>query len=127
MAFLTLIAIHPKNYARPILSFKARSTTFYAEFDSSFKGLGVVILTITNQVWTTYRVISIDTPYLLYDNCSYQNTMELTAMVFAVCVIRSLGHSDLGVDLSETVIQHYPGENMKDLAEVIVLLELFFL
>jgi hypothetical protein len=97
-AFLMLIAIHPEKYARPILSFKARPTTFYVEFDASLEGLGVVISTITNQVWTTYRVISIDTPYLLDGNSSYQNTMEFTAMVFAVCVIRSLGHSDMGVD-----------------------------
>jgi len=98
-SFLVLIAIHPEVYARPILSFKYQPTSFRVEFDASLEGLGIVISTMQNQCWVTYRALSIDTPYILEGNSGFQNTMEFTAIVFAICLIRSLGHYDIGIEL----------------------------
>ena len=97
-AFLMLIAVYPEKYARPILSFKSRPTIFRVEFDASLEGLGIVISINENMSWTTFRAVSVDTPYLLKGDSSYQNTMEFMAMVLAVCLIRSLGFYDLGID-----------------------------
>lgn len=97
-SFLVLLAIHPDRYSRPIFSFKSKPTTFFVEFDASLEGLGIVISFIKNNTPTTYRVASIDTPFLLLGDSSYQNTMEFMAMVFSTCLVRYLGHRDVGID-----------------------------
>jgi len=107
-AFLMLVAIHPEEYSRPLLSFRVVPTTFYVEFDASLEGLGIVISTMINQRRTIYRAVSIDTPYQLKGDSSHQNTMEFMAIVFALCLLRSLGHCNVGVE--------YMGDSMSALS-----------
>jgi len=97
-SFLVLTAVHPVTYSRPILSFKTSPSYSRVEFDASLTGLAIVSSSVQNHTLSIYRVASADTPDSLKSNSGYQNSMEFIAMLFAICLIYSLGNSDTGVD-----------------------------
>jgi len=107
-AFFILIAIKPEHFARPILSFKTFSSLFRVEYDASLAGLGLIISRLDGEDWKTFKVLAVKVPYLLRGDSSFQNTMEFMAVALAVCILRTLGYRDFGLDLI--------GDNMSSLS-----------
>lgn len=106
--FLILIALHPEVYARPIMSFKTFDSTIRIEYDASLTGLGIIISVRNEDAWRTLKVLSLMVPYQFNGDSSFQNTMEFMAVTLSLCVLRSLGYRDIGVDLI--------GDNMSSLS-----------
>jgi len=90
-AFFILIAIKPEHFARPILSFKTFSSLFRVEYDASLAGSGLIISRLDGEDWKTLKVLSVEFPYLLRRDFSFQNTMEFMAIALAVCILQILG------------------------------------
>jgi hypothetical protein len=95
-AILCLLAINPILYSRDLESFRITQSTIKIEYDASLTGLGILLLQNDGDHWITWKVTSIDLPFLL--SCSgYQNTVEFMAIIMGVAMIYMLGISNTGL------------------------------
>ena len=98
-AFFILIAIKPEAFARHIRSFKSFNSLFRIEYDASLTGIGLVFFKLNEGDWKTFKVLSIDVPYLLEGDSGMQNTMDFMAIALPMCILKALGFRVFGVDL----------------------------
>jgi hypothetical protein len=95
-AILCLLAINPILYSRDLESFRSTQSTVKIEYDASLTGLGIILLINDGDNWVTWKVTSIDLPFLL--SCSgYQNTVEFIAIIMGVAMLYMLGISNTGL------------------------------
>ena len=106
-AILCLLAIHPSLHSRQLESFRMTPSTIKIEYDASLTGLGVILLRLDGDNWVTWKVTSIDLPFLL--SCSgYQNTVEFIAIIIGMAMLSMFGVSNTGLILA--------GDNISSLA-----------
>jgi hypothetical protein len=100
-AFLCLLAFHEERFARHLDTFRPVVATFKIEYDASLTGLGILISTrrTAQDSWQLKYHFSLDFPFDVEHDSSYQNTCEFLAVVSALVILVRYGHSDFSFDL----------------------------
>lgn len=98
--FLVMMELGSKfGYRRSLDSFRSREAMFVIEYDASLTGLGIVLYKLIEGVEVIWKVVSVEFPYSLEQDSSFQNTAEFIAVVLAMACLASLRVSNASVRL----------------------------
>ncbi len=92
-AWLYLLSVDTKSYARPFYTFRAREPEYIITTDGSLGQLGIIVYKLTEgggEACAGCCAVSIAT-FGFGDDSSYQNTCEYIGMVLGVLVLVRLG------------------------------------
>jgi len=93
-AFFCLLIIEPMKYRRPIADLETAPAEILIQYDSSLTGLGVLISRIKGEdrsEESLLMVCSLDTPFQLRGDSSYQNTMEFMGVILGLGLLAREG------------------------------------
>ena len=95
--FLVMAKMRPETFAKSILSFGIpQAAELWISYDASLTGVGFIIRgddpsETDNPYHHVISAVSYDTPYELYGDSSFQNTMEFLAILLAMYRVKRLG------------------------------------
>ena len=110
-AVLLMLKLDEKTYAKPLESFRSLAPTIVICFDSSLKGVGVILRKYMGVndlgLFQEGEVIAVGSfqykdlpePIDLCDDSSNQNLSEFIGVVYGLLMIRSLGFTHMGIAL----------------------------
>jgi hypothetical protein len=89
-AYLCLLRLDPKNFARPLESFRDRRASVLIEYDASLTalGVGVSVRNETTDLFELRAYSSLILPYETNMDSSYQNTKEYSAVLLGLALIK---------------------------------------
>lgn len=95
-AFLVLMALKPGKYYRKLDSFRMKVWLALLRYDSSLKGLGLVLELLSSEGGVrVVKVASIVTRYELKGEARYQNAMEFASIVLCFLIMAEMGWKDI--------------------------------
>lgn len=94
-AFLCLLKLDPKNYARSLESFRPRRPTVLLEYDASLEGFGVGVSLWSERLerFELAAYTRLDVPYATDMDSSKQNTNEYITVVLGLLLCKRLAHA----------------------------------
>ena len=98
---LCMMELQSSRFCRSISSFSPNSSSYVVEYDASLTGLGIILYKICDPLGPPllWKVCSVDTPFKIDRDASYQNAMEFTAIVLALAMLAQLGVRQASINI----------------------------
>ena len=116
LAWHDILARRGAPRGRPLESFRPLPATILLEFDGSLTGIGVRLFNVHQGIETLMVSTAYAFRFSLSQDSTYQNTVELLAVIAGLLQIAHLGHRSTCVHLrgdSKTVLAWASGEKSK--------------
>ena len=110
---LCMMELNTSRFCRDISTFAVKKPLYAIEYDASLNGLGILLYRKQHEgdSFVLWKASSVDTPFLLQQDASYQNAMEFIAIVIAMSILIQLGARNSTVSVR--------GDNKSSLAWVL--------